>query len=60
MINVLQDAVSVIGEVKLGIKKEDVGTHSIRLGAAMDMYLGECLVFMIMLISCWSSNAFLH
>ncbi len=50
MINVLRDAVGAIGEVKLGIKKEDVGMHLIRLGAAMAMYLGECPVFMIMLI----------
>ncbi len=60
MINVLRDAVSAIREVKLGIKKEDIGTHSIRSGAAMAMYLGECPVFMIMLIGRWLSNAFLH
>jgi hypothetical protein len=60
MINALRDAVGAIGEVKLGIKKEDVGTHSIRLGAAMAMDLGECPVFMIMLIVRWSSDAFLR
>ena len=60
MIHALSDAVRAIGEVKLGIKKEDVGTHSIRLGVAMAMYLGECPVFMIMLIGGWSSNAFLR
>ena len=60
MINALRDAVGAIGEVKLGIKKEDVGTHLIRSGAAMAMYLGECPVFMIMLIGRWSSNAFLR
>jgi hypothetical protein len=60
MINVLQDAVSAIGEIKLVIKKEDVGTHMIRLDAAMAMYLRECPVFMIMLIGCWSSDAFLR
>jgi hypothetical protein len=37
MINALRDAVVGIREIKLGIKKEDVGTHSIRLGAAMAM-----------------------
>ena len=56
MINALRDAVGAIGEAKLGIKKEDVGTHLIRLGAAMAMYLEECPVFMIMLIGRWSSN----
>jgi hypothetical protein len=60
MINALRGAVGAIGEVKLGIKKEDVGTHLIRLGAAMAMYLGECPVFMIMLIGRWSSNVFLR
>ncbi len=39
---------------------EDVEMHSIRSGAAMAMYLGECPVFMIMLIGCWSSDAFLR
>ncbi len=32
MINVLRGAVDAIGEVKQGIKKEDVGTHSISVG----------------------------
>jgi hypothetical protein len=60
MINVLRDAVDAIREVKLGVKKEDIGMHSIRSGAAMAMYLQECPDFMIMLIGCWSSDAFLH
>ncbi len=60
MINALRDAVGAIGEVKLGIKKEDIGTHSIRSGTAMAIYLGKCPVFMIMLIGRWSSNAFLR
>jgi len=60
MIHALRDAVGAIGEVKLGIKKENVGTHLIRSGAAMAMYLRECPVFMIMLIGCLSSDAFLR
>ncbi len=60
MIDALRDAASAVGEVKLGIKKEDIGTHLMRLGAAMAMYLRDCPVLMIMLIGCWSSNAFLH
>ena len=59
MINAIHDAVGAIGKTRLGIKKEDVGTHSIRSGAAMAMYLGKCPVFMIMLIGRWSSDAFL-
>ncbi len=39
-----------IGEDKLGIKKEEVGTHLIRLQVAMAMYLGKCPVYTIMLI----------
>ncbi len=53
MIKAMGDTVGGIGEVCIGIKKEDVGMHSIRSGAAMAMYLGECPVFMIMLIRRW-------
>jgi ankyrin repeat protein len=59
VINALQDALVAIGEHILGITKEEVGTHSMRSGAAMKMYLGECAVLTIMLIGCWLSNAFL-
>ncbi len=37
-----------------------MGTHSIRSGVAIAMYLGKCPVYTIMLIGWWSSNAFLH
>jgi hypothetical protein len=57
--NVLQDAVLAIGEDTLHIIANKIGTHSIRLGAAMAMFLGGCPVFLIMMIGCWSSNAFL-
>ena len=59
MVAVLRDAVFAIGEDVLGFKKEQVGTHSIRSGTAMAMYLGECPVYTIMLIRRWSSDAFL-
>jgi hypothetical protein len=59
LIDTLRDMVGAIGEARLGIKKEDVCAHSIRLGAAMAMYLSKCPVFMIMLIGRWSSDAFL-
>ena len=39
---------------------EEVGTHSVRSGAAMAMYLGECPVYTIMMIGRWSSDAFLR
>jgi hypothetical protein len=47
------------GKAHLGISREEIGTHSIRLGAAMATYLGECPVHTIMLIGQWSSNAFI-
>jgi hypothetical protein len=59
VINALHDAVCVIGKAHLGISKEEIGTHSIRLGAAMAMCLGKCPVYTIMLIGRSSSNAFL-
>jgi hypothetical protein len=55
----LQDAIRVIGEDVLNIKTSDVGTHSIRSGGAMAMFIGGCPVFMIMLIGRWSSDAFM-
>jgi hypothetical protein len=59
MINTLRDTVVGIGEIRLGIKKEDVSMHLIRLGMAMAMYLGEHPVFMIVLIGRWSANTLL-
>ena len=60
MTKALRAAVVSIGVEVLGIKVEDVGTHSIRSGAAMAMYLGECPVYTIMMIGRWSSDAFLR
>eukprot|EP00957_Ditylum_brightwellii_P054154 4101645-Ditylum_brightwellii.AAC.1 len=50
MVNALRAAVFAFGEEKLGIKIDKIGTHSIRSGAAMSMYLGECPVYVIMMI----------
>lgn len=60
MVESLRDAVKAIGEDKLGFKAEEIGTHSIRSGAVMAMSLGECLVYLIMMIGRWSSDAFLR
>jgi hypothetical protein len=60
VINALRDVVESIGETQLGIAKHKIGTHSIRSVAAMAMYIGECPVYMIMLLGCWSSDAFLR
>ena len=53
-------AASVVGEEKLGFKPDELGTHSVRSGAAMQMFLGECQVYVIMMIGRWSSDAFLR
>ena len=58
--NALQGAVLAIGEDSLHIATHKIGTYSIRLGAAMAMFLGGCPVFLIMMIGRWSSNAFLR
>lgn len=60
MKNSLRASASVFGESKLGFKIKDIGTHSIRSGAAMAMYLDEVPVYTIMLIGRWSSDAFLR
>jgi hypothetical protein len=46
MIDALGGAVVAIREVTLGVKREEVGTHSIRTGTAMAMYLGECPIYL--------------
>jgi hypothetical protein len=55
----MKDAIQAIGEDVLHIKKEEISTHLIRSCAAMTMFLGNCLVCLIMMIGCWSSNTFL-
>jgi hypothetical protein len=46
----LRDAVPAIGEDSLHIAAHKIGTHSIRSGAAMAMFLRGCPVFLIMMI----------
>ena len=62
MVAALRDAVVAMQArgVCFGFEAEDIGTHSIRSGAAMGMYLGECPVYTIMMIGRWSSDAFLR
>ena len=59
VITTLRDAVKAFGEDDLRIYHHEVGTHSIRSGAAMAMYLGGVPVFAIMMIGRWSSDAFM-
>jgi hypothetical protein len=60
MINALNAACESYGWERLNLEKGDIGTHSIRSGAAMAMYLGDVPVYSIMMIGRWSSDAFLR
>lgn len=56
---VLRAAADLIDKQNLGFKSTKIGCHSIRPGAIMVMHLDEVPVFTILLIGCWSSDAFL-
>ena len=61
-INALRIAVSSKDESDLGIKAHEIGTHSIRSGGAMAMYLASPQIptYTIQLIGRWKSDAFLQ
>ena len=46
----LHNAVEAFGQRKLGIRKGGMGTHSIRSAVTMEMYIGQCPVYVIMMI----------
>ncbi len=56
----LRAACATIGSAQLGFEPEEIGTHSLRSGAAMEMYLAGVPVYTIMLIGRWLSDAFLR
>jgi hypothetical protein len=56
----LRTATRAIGERRLGFKAEDIGTHSIRSGAAMAMYLAGVKVETIQMIGRWRSRSFMR
>ncbi len=56
----LRLAAGRIGADRLGFEPTDIGTHSICSGSAMAMHLAGVPAFTIMLIGCWSSDAFLR
>ena len=60
MMKALRGAAASIGKDTLGFEPDEIGTHSIRSGSAMGMYLAEVPVYTIMLIGRWSSDAFLR
>ena len=57
--NALRDGVKSYGKSKLQILVSEVGTHSLRSGAAMAMYLGGIPVYAIQLIGRWKSDSFM-
>ena len=61
VLQILRNTVKQIGEENLGIKALEVGTHSIRSGGAMAMYLAQPQIttYTIQLIGRWRSDAFL-
>jgi hypothetical protein len=59
MLLALRVAVTVIGTDELGYSAADVGTHSIRSGAAMALALSGHAAWRIMLAGRWKSQAFL-
>lgn len=59
IVDAINTAATSIGCESLGVKKGDFGTHSIRSGGAMAMYLDEVPIYTIMMIGRWSSDAFL-
>ena len=56
----LRTATRAISERRLGFKAEDIGTHSIRSGATMAMYLAGVKVKTIQMIGRWRSRSFMR
>ena len=56
----IRSAAGIVGEDVLGFSPSDIGKYSIRLGAAMHMYLAQVPTFSMMMIGRWSSEAFLR
>ena len=55
----LRDAATAVGEKKLGFPVDRIGTHSIRAGAAMAMFLAGVPCETIQLIGRWRSRTFM-
>ena len=60
VITSLRAACATIGSAQLGFEPKEISTHSLRSGAAMEMYLAAVPVYTMMLIGRWSSYAFLR
>ena len=58
MLKILRQEAEEIGEDKFGFSPSDIVTHSVRSGATMAMFLDSMPIFLIILVRCWSSDAF--
>ena len=59
-LRMLRGRISSIDFKGLGLDPKHIGLHSLRSLAAMAMYLTGVPAYTIMLLGCWSSDAFLH
>ena len=55
----LKVAVDTVGTNVLRFTSNGTDTHSVRSSLAMMMYLSKEQIYTIMLVGCWSSDAFL-
>jgi hypothetical protein len=55
----LRDAAAAVGERRLGFPVDRIGTHSIRAGAAMAVFLAGVPCKTIQLIGRWRSRTFM-
>jgi hypothetical protein len=55
----LRDSAAAVGERRLGFPVDRIGTHSIRAGAAMAMFLAGVPCETIQLIGRWRSRTFM-
>ena len=58
--NSLRAGTLSFGEERLGFSHKEVGTHSIRSGFAMEIYLAKVYPETIMIMGRWASSAFLR
>ena len=56
----LREGTLSFGEERLGFSHKEVGTHSIRSGFAMELYLAKVYPETIMIMGRWASSAFLR
>ena len=60
VLTAVRTAAKLIGADKLGFQPDEIGTHSLRSGAAMSMYLRGTPPYTIMLLGRWKSDSWLR